>query len=166
MSDDDPAWPPSPFWDFSLDFYAGPGVKQACLALQDECGLDVNLVLLAVWLARAGRHIEPALAQHLQALSDRHQTSIMQPLRAARRALDPDAAEPWLAPRVARQRRSLLAVELELERLEQLQLERLVGQAASARGGAAGALFLDNLLVLYPGVTATRSAVQQLAKLV
>ena len=133
MSDDDSAWPPSPFWDFSLDFYAGPGAKEACLALQDEHGLDVNLVLLAAWAARTGRRIEPALAQQLQSVSDRHQTSIMRPLRAARRALDPDAAEPWLAPRIGRQRRALLAVELELERLEQLQLERLVEQAASAR---------------------------------
>ena len=165
MSDDNLAWPPSPFWDFSLDFYAAPDVKQACLALQDECGLDVNLILLAAWLARAGRHIESALAQQLRAASDRHQTSIMRPLREARRALDPDAAEPWLALRVARQRRSLLAVELELERLEQLQLERLVGRAASARGGANGALFLANLLVLYPTVEATSSAVQQLARL-
>ena len=90
----------------------------------------------------------------------------MRPLRAARRALDPDAAEPWLAPRVARQRRALLAVELELERLEQLQLERLVAQAASARAAADAALFLDNLLVLYPDVPATSSDVQQLAMLV
>jgi len=87
-------------------------------------------------------------------------------LREARRALDPGAAEPWLAPRIARQRRALLAVELELERLEQVQLERLAQQAASARAASDAALFLDNLLVLYPGVTTTSSDVQQLAVLV
>ena len=166
MSDDDPAWPPSAFWDFSLAFYAEPAVRDACLALQDERGLDVNLILLAAWLARAGRGVEPALARQLRAISDRHQTSIMRPLREARRALDPDAAEPWLAPRVARQRRALLAVELELERLEQLQLERLVTPPASERAAADGALFRDSLATLYPDLKVPSCDVQQLAELV
>ena len=41
--------PSSRFWDFSLEIYAKPGVAQACLALQDECGADVNLLLFCCW---------------------------------------------------------------------------------------------------------------------
>jgi uncharacterized protein (TIGR02444 family) len=37
--------PDDPFWRFSLDLYGRPGVAPACLALQDEAGADVNLVL-------------------------------------------------------------------------------------------------------------------------
>jgi len=33
----------SPFWEFSLAHYELDDVPQACLALQDEFGLDVKL---------------------------------------------------------------------------------------------------------------------------
>ena len=43
-------------WEFSLDFYARPGVSAALIELQDRAGLDVNLILFALWLgARHGR---------------------------------------------------------------------------------------------------------------
>ena len=34
----------SPFWTFSLGYYRGAGVSEACLELQDNCGIDVNVV--------------------------------------------------------------------------------------------------------------------------
>ena len=43
----------SPFWRFSLGFYRQPGVADACIALQDECGVDVNVLLFFLWLAAA-----------------------------------------------------------------------------------------------------------------
>jgi len=42
----------SPFWRFSLRFYSRPGVAAACLALQDEAGADVNLMLFLLFLAK------------------------------------------------------------------------------------------------------------------
>jgi len=42
------------FWRFSLDAYGRPGVAAACLDLQDRHGCDVNLILYALWLGRAG----------------------------------------------------------------------------------------------------------------
>jgi uncharacterized protein (TIGR02444 family) len=42
-------------WEFSVALYARPGVEEACLTLQDRHGLDVNLVMLALWLAASGR---------------------------------------------------------------------------------------------------------------
>lgn len=44
----------SPLWNFSLQHYAKPGVKQACLALQDTTGLDVNVALACLWHERRG----------------------------------------------------------------------------------------------------------------
>ena len=35
----------TPFWRFSLTYYGQPGVSDACIALQDGCGVDVNLLL-------------------------------------------------------------------------------------------------------------------------
>lgn len=40
---------PSALWSFTLDFYARPGVEQACLTLQAN-GANVCMVLCGVWL--------------------------------------------------------------------------------------------------------------------
>ena len=37
----------NPFWQFSLDAYQRDGVQPACLSLQDDWGLDVNVLLYA-----------------------------------------------------------------------------------------------------------------------
>lgn len=44
----------SPLWLFSLQHYVKPGVKQACLALQDTTGLDANVALACLWHERRG----------------------------------------------------------------------------------------------------------------
>jgi len=40
----------SPFWNFSLAVYRASAVQDECLDLQDQFGLDVNLVLLCAFL--------------------------------------------------------------------------------------------------------------------
>ncbi len=73
-----------PFWRFSLNFYESEAVRQRCLALQDDYGLDVNLLLFACWLGRQSRSLvsEGAAWQQVRAWH----TEIVQPLRALRRA--------------------------------------------------------------------------------
>ncbi|MCW8879019.1 MAG: TIGR02444 family protein [Kangiellaceae bacterium] len=39
------------FWQFSCDFYRAKGVKECLLDLQDNCQLNVNEILLCIWLA-------------------------------------------------------------------------------------------------------------------
>ena len=75
----------NPFWEFSLAHYALDGVPQACLALQDEFGLDVNVLLYGAWLAAMDRcltleHLED-MERHIAPWRDR----VVQPLRALRR---------------------------------------------------------------------------------
>ena len=48
------------FWDFSLAFYAMPGVADACLQLQDGCGADVNVLLFLLYRARDGYMLSAA----------------------------------------------------------------------------------------------------------
>ena len=45
----------NPFWTFSLGYYRGAGVSEACLELQDDCGVDVNVVLFLLWQATQKR---------------------------------------------------------------------------------------------------------------
>src|SRR6185312_12401932 len=73
---------PHPFWNFSLELYAGEGVAQACLDLQERRGCDVNVLLFCCWLGVSGR---PTLtAERLRALlkvSDAWQAEVVGPLR-------------------------------------------------------------------------------------
>ena len=72
------------FWEFSLEYYAKAGIKDACLMLQDEYGADVNVVLYALWLARQRRSLNvPALLEdnHLAA-----KQAVVSEVRACRRS--------------------------------------------------------------------------------
>ncbi|MGZ3308467.1 MAG: DUF2390 domain-containing protein, partial [Xanthobacteraceae bacterium] len=46
---DAPSAQGSPFWRFSLRFYRQPKVADTCIALQEERGVDVNLLLFLLW---------------------------------------------------------------------------------------------------------------------
>jgi uncharacterized protein (TIGR02444 family) len=149
-------WPASPFWDFSLRVYSQPEVERCCLTLQDEHGLDVNLVLLATWAAGTGRALDPTLAARLRQIGDDYQATVMRPLREARRALKSQRVTPALSPILAERRRLLLALELDLERLEQVQLEALTSPVSSDAEAAGDALLEANLRALYPNSRSRR----------
>jgi uncharacterized protein (TIGR02444 family) len=109
-------------WRFSTAIYGRPGVKAACLTLQDA-GLDVNVALWIVWLGVTGRDPGPALGQAL-ALSALWRARVVQPLRQARDGLKP--APDFIASGAAEAlRKQILAAELEGERLQQAALNRL-----------------------------------------
>jgi uncharacterized protein (TIGR02444 family) len=75
----------NPFWAFSIAHYALDDVPEACLALQDGFGLDVNVLLYAAWLAEMGRCLTPAHLEALEAIIAPWRTGVVQPLRALRR---------------------------------------------------------------------------------
>jgi len=117
---------PHPFWNFSLELYAGEGVAQACLDLQERRGCDVNVLLFCCWLGVSGR---PTLtAERLRALlkvSDAWQAEIIGPLRAVRRQLK-DGSWPGALPEtVDSVRRRVADAELAAEHAEQLRLASL-----------------------------------------
>lgn len=107
-----------PLWSFSLRVYAQDGVAADCLRLQDEGGADVNLVLMALWLAAdRGIALTPADAEAVVAATAEWRDDIVRPLRGIRRI----SKTAGLIDGVARDsfRAKLKAVELEAERLEQ-----------------------------------------------
>jgi len=115
---DTPSSAETPFWRFSLNFYRQAGVSDACIALQDGCGVDVNLLLFLFWLASDDRQLS---TDDVELLDDnvrdwRNLTII--PIRDARRKLK--GAATLVAP--ARQeafRTKVKAIELDAERLQQ-----------------------------------------------
>jgi uncharacterized protein (TIGR02444 family) len=128
----------NPFWNFSLEIYARPGVSEACLALQDEIGADVNLVLFCLWLARQGRILDDAAARDCIAVTHPWQARMVAPIRALRQACRYDA---MLAPEALREslRQELARVELHAERVEHELLLAVDTSPAAARGASATA---------------------------
>jgi uncharacterized protein (TIGR02444 family) len=108
----------SPFWRFSLGFYRQSGVADACIALQDGCGVDVNILLLFLWLATARRCLPPAGAKALCAQAGPWRDDVVVPLRTLRRRLKDGSS---LVERSTAElfRTKIKAVELESERLQQ-----------------------------------------------
>lgn len=131
---------PHPFWRFSLRVYRAPGVQEACLALQEDCGADVNLLLLCGWLGRDGRALDKRRLRQAMACVGTWQSDVIAPVRAARRAIKrnpPPGAEAAQALR-----KQILALELELEYVEQSMLADLAAHwpAPSRRAPAREAI--------------------------
>jgi uncharacterized protein (TIGR02444 family) len=104
------------FWNFSVAIYGRPGVREACLRLQDEAGLDVNVLLYCLWRAARGTDLAADdLRARLAALAP-WMAAAVKPLRTLRRALKAADGLPSEAGELARQ---LSALELEAERTAQ-----------------------------------------------
>jgi uncharacterized protein (TIGR02444 family) len=114
-------------WEFSLDFYARPGVSAALIELQDRAGLDVNLILFALWhgLSGRGRLDDERLAVADQA-ARAIQTEIVMPLRALRRRLRTD-----LDADIQRLREAIKALERGAEKIAQARLASCAGPPAT-----------------------------------
>ena len=114
-------------WQFSLAFYAVPGVADALISLQDREGLDVNLILFALWFGLSGHG---RLDRNRLAAADRAicmiRTEIVEPLRSLRRRLRNYSDEE-----VQRLREDVKALELAGEELVQSRLARLAGEVRS-----------------------------------
>jgi uncharacterized protein (TIGR02444 family) len=122
-------FPPSPFWSFSLAFYSKPGVAEACLALQDRHGIDVNLLLAAVFAGTTGIALGAAEWARLTSEVRLCQEYVIVGLRDARQVLKLLGAR-WP---VAEQLYSpVKASELDAEHLEQLMIEAALPPPAAA----------------------------------
>jgi uncharacterized protein (TIGR02444 family) len=141
MAESSPS-PETPLWRFSLHFYRQAGVSDACIALQDECGVDVNLLLFLLWLAAGRRQLAVADVKRLDEAVRGWRDLTIVPIRDARRKLK-GAATLVESQKQEAFRTKIKAVELEAERLQQEALFGLTrtgpigGEAAP--GGAARA---------------------------
>jgi uncharacterized protein (TIGR02444 family) len=118
MSGTGPSSSGSPFWRFSLQFYRLPKVADACIALQEEAGVDVNLLLFLLWHARQRRRLSAADLAALESKIAPWRDLTVIPLRSVRRALKSPPALVEAATAEAFRNR-IKAVELEAERLQQ-----------------------------------------------
>jgi uncharacterized protein (TIGR02444 family) len=114
------------FWRFTLAYYARPGVSEACIALQDEHGFDVNLVLFCLWVGWSGRgRLSDAALADAETAARPWRTGVVVPLRSVRRVLK---GSPVPGAEALRER--VKAAELEGERLQ----HGILAALAPARG--------------------------------
>lgn len=113
----------SAFWDFSLRFYRRPEVPPLCLALQDEHGVDVNLLFLLYFFGMNGRRLNADDVRRIDAHIQDWRGRVVQPLRAIRRDLKGGIA-PIDTQAAAALRDAIKRDELQAERLQQESLER------------------------------------------
>ena len=133
----------SPFWDFSLRFYARPGIATACLDIQDQAGADVNVVLYLLFLAQQRRQLSLPEVVDLDHTAASWREQVVRPLRTARRHLK-NVAAPFAGDAASRLRDDIKRSELAAEHIQQLAIEQrypcaTVGIAAESAAYAAGA---------------------------
>jgi uncharacterized protein (TIGR02444 family) len=137
----------SPFWRFSLATYREPGVAEACLALQDGFGVDVNVLLFVLWLGAQGRQLDDVEMQFVRDAAADWASDVVARLRGVRRRLKDDA--PLVTPDAAQAfRTQVKRLELEAERLEQEALHGLAGRIAAGERMPPGAAIRANIETL------------------
>jgi uncharacterized protein (TIGR02444 family) len=142
----------TPFWRFSLYFYRQAGVSEACIVLQDDCGIDVNLLLFLLWLAAERRQLS---ADDVKRIDDRVRDwrnltiipirDIRRKLKGAKTLVDPADQEAF--------RSKVKAIELDAERLQQ-QVLYVVTQSRSLGAEAAPAVAAQANIAAYERVLA------------
>ncbi|HEY2050329.1 MAG TPA: TIGR02444 family protein [Caulobacteraceae bacterium] len=111
-------------WDFILRIYAGDGVQPACLALQDDHGQCVPLLLWRVWTLTEDRLVDAEALASAVAIARAWHTEVIEPIRGVRRRLKaplpPVDDEARLAFRQEIAARELTAERLLIDTLETL----------------------------------------------
>src|SRR5690606_3057428 len=75
----------NPLWAFADALYSSHGVEETCLHLQDEYGVNVNLMLWCCWLEGRRVELSSMLLDRARHAIEAWDADIIKPLRRARR---------------------------------------------------------------------------------
>lgn len=133
-----------PLWDYAVAQYRRPGVAEACLALQDDYGADVLLLLCAAYMAARGVALSAEVAAELEACAADLRSQLVEPLRRLRKGQRPPPGADGEQRAVYE---ALKAAELLAERW---QFSRLAAALPPGVGNASAGetLLADNLAAI------------------
>jgi uncharacterized protein (TIGR02444 family) len=98
-----------PLWDYSIELYDQPTLRDLLLQAQDEAKVDINFILLALFASHHEVELTSAFLDHAYAKTHDLRVVGINPIRTLRTA--------WKSkPSLASQRTALLQLELSLER--------------------------------------------------
>jgi uncharacterized protein (TIGR02444 family) len=107
-----------PLRQFALAVHEAEGVSAACVSLQDQFGLDVNLLLLAAYVGAArGQTLTADQLDTARAVVDAWNIEVVRPLRGVRRRLKSGPA-PAPTPQTDEMRAQVAKAELDGELIE------------------------------------------------
>ena len=114
------------FREFSQIVYAAPGVQEECLQLQDDFGINVNLLLFCAYLGlRRQAAISERELSEISLVVETWHRDVVVPLRVVRRRLKNEFASGTRDVSADKQklRAGVKAIELDSEYIEQSMLE-------------------------------------------
>jgi uncharacterized protein (TIGR02444 family) len=132
---------PATPWAFALQAYALPGVAPLCMRLQDEHGLDVDVVLACLWLAARGGTLDDPDLDRMLAAAAPARARVLE-LRALRHAVGSDREHD---PRWQATYEQLKAAELAAERVELSCIETALAPTPLAPAAEPAGLALGSL---------------------
>jgi len=104
-------------WRFVLPFYGSAGVSPACLVLQDQIGVDVNILLVAAYAAaERGIVLDETDLAAADALVRGWRTEIVEPLRRVRNRMK-SGPSPAPSPSTEPLRSKIKAAEIDGEQI-------------------------------------------------
>ena len=117
-------------WSFALTIYQRDAVALACLDLQEQCEIDVPLMLCAVFACIEGKAILKEDLTQLHNLASPWQSNIVQSLRRIRTQLK---TGPQPAPNAVTEdlRNKVKAAELAAEKIQLEMMQAWVSQLAA-----------------------------------
>ena len=117
-------------WSFALTIYQRDAVAPACLDLQEQCKIDVPLMLCAVFACLQGKDISDEDLTQLHNLASPWQNDIVQSLRRIRTQLK---TGPQPAPNAVTEdlRNKVKAAELTAEKIQLEMMQAWVSQLAA-----------------------------------
>ena len=131
------------FWVFSTGFYAREGVAAECLRLQDEHGVDVNLLLYCLWCASLGRALDGDCLEALDSAVAEWRDKVVVRLRGLRRSLTGSGVDEI--------REAVKAAELLAEQRQQRMMYEFFSGPGGEHQGASpmtASVLRDNLAAL------------------
>lgn len=122
--------PEADLWRFALKVYGTDGVAEDCLTLQEAHGVDVPVILCALWMATRGTALTPDDMARLAGSVEAWHEEIVRALRAVRRRLK-DGPTPAPTDRTEAVRTAVKAAELDAERIELATLAEMASRFAT-----------------------------------
>ena len=119
---------PESFWNFAVRTYRCEGIPEVCLALQNERGADVNVLLFCCWMGATRGEFEIETFDMMLEFSRAWADRVVRPLRNVRTWMKiegcPDPAMPVESCMNLRER--IKKVEFEAEQLQENVMQSLV----------------------------------------
>jgi uncharacterized protein (TIGR02444 family) len=115
------------FWDFSIRTYRTDDVPGACISLQEERGVDVNMLLYCCWFGMTRGEQRASFIQDVFEFSENWAKNVVRPLRQVRTWMKSDGCpDPRMVNEVCSGLRDKIkGNELAAEKIQQDVLESL-----------------------------------------